>query len=107
MSPKEVERDGTMKHNGNGQVIPSRPASEQFSTKCCARCGGLLVTEWCYDLHNPGAHRVEAFRCVQCGYCIDPVILQNQIQSPVERRPRRQVWPMHSQVNTVLWDEVA
>jgi hypothetical protein len=69
----------------------SLPASEQFSTKSCVRCAGLLVTEWSYDLQNPGRHNVEALRCVQCGNRIDPVILRNQIRLSVERQSRRQI----------------
>jgi hypothetical protein len=104
MSKPEHER--TTKKNGNGSINKSLPASEQFMTRSCARCAGLLVSEWCYDLSNSDAHRVETFRCVQCGHRIDPVILQNQIKMPVERRPRQQVWPTCS-VNTTLLGEVA
>ncbi len=39
----------------------------------CYRCGGLMVMEQLIDL--PG------HRCVQCGECIDPVILQNRLRS--------------------------
>ena len=84
-----------------------RRMSEQFFTRACARCSGLLVSEWCYDLYNPGAHRVETFRCVQCGYCIDPVILQNQIlQNQVLESDARHSLADRS-VKTVLLDEVA
>jgi len=53
--------------------------SEQFSARSCARCDGLLVNDWCYDLNNTGEHISSVLRCVQCGHRIDPVILQNQI----------------------------
>jgi hypothetical protein len=36
----------------------------------CSRCGGLMVIEPQVDL--------PVRRCVQCGDCIDPVILQNR-----------------------------
>ena len=88
MEPKEPECGGTMKQNGSGHAIQSLPANEQLSTRSCARCAGLLVTEWYYDLHNTGEHNVETLRCVQCGYRVDPVILQNQIRPPVESQPR-------------------
>ena len=39
----------------------------------CARCGGLMVAEWCQDLSDYSGQR-----CVQCGELIDPVILQNR-----------------------------
>src|SRR5690242_9926300 len=50
----------------------------QFYTDSCPRCAGLLVNEWSYDLCNEGAHNAKLLRCVQCGYRIDRVILQNQ-----------------------------
>ena len=70
---------GTVTQNGNGQAMRFLSASEQFSTRSCARCAGLLVNDWCYDLSNTGEHHAEIFRCVQCGHRVDPVILQNQI----------------------------
>jgi PHP family Zn ribbon phosphoesterase len=36
----------------------------------CSRCRGLMVIEPCFDFL--------AWRCVQCGDMIDPVILQNR-----------------------------
>jgi hypothetical protein len=36
----------------------------------CSRCSGLMVLEPCFDFF--------AWRCVQCGDMIDPVILQNR-----------------------------
>ena len=38
----------------------------------CLRCRGLMVIEPCFDFL--------AWRCVQCGDVIDPVILQNRQQ---------------------------
>jgi hypothetical protein len=70
---------GTMNQDGNGQAIQSLMASEQFSTRDCARCAGLLVNDWSYDLENTGEHVSAVLRCVQCGHRVDPVILQNQI----------------------------
>ncbi len=84
MEAEKPECDGTKKQNGSGDAIWSLPASEQLSTRSCARCSGLLVTEWYYDLHYTGADHLETLRCVQCGHRVDPVILQNQIQSPVQ-----------------------
>jgi hypothetical protein len=105
--PKELKRGGTMKQNGNGHINQSLPGSNQFLTRSCARCAGLLVSEWSYDLDNAGAYRVETLRCVQCGNRIDPVILQNQFQLSVEPQSiRQQMWAMHP-MNAVLLDEVA
>jgi len=41
----------------------------------CSRCGGLLVTERLMDL--------PAYRCVQCGEIVDPVILHNRQRGAV------------------------
>jgi len=52
---------------------------EGVSTVRCSRCGGLLVTEWCFDLFNDSGHLDIALqRCVQCGERVDPVILHNR-----------------------------
>ena len=96
MEPKEPGCGGTMTQDSSGHAIQSLPASEQFRTRSCARCAGLLVTEWSYDLDNTGADHLEILRCVQCGYRVDPVILQNQIRPPVESRQIRQVRPRYS-----------
>jgi hypothetical protein len=104
--PNEPKCGGTRKQNGNGHKSQSLPESNHFSTRSCARCAGLLVSEWCYDLDNAGAHRVETLRCVQCGNRIDSVILQNQLHLECERQPIREVCRKHS-MNTVLLDEVA
>jgi len=81
-------RDGTVAEGGSGHAIWTLPASEQFYARSCARCAGLLVNEWYYDLDNTGEHNVEILRCVQCGHRIDPVIVQNQIRSR-GRKPAR------------------
>jgi len=45
----------------------------------CARCGGLMVPDFCMDvLPSIGESRIEAKRCVQCGEVVDPVILENR-----------------------------
>jgi hypothetical protein len=49
------------------------------STAQCSRCGGLMVTEQCFDLLSDNGHLdFLAKRCVQCGELIDPVILRNR-----------------------------
>ena len=96
METEKPECGGTMKQNGCGETIRSLPASKQLSTKSCARCAGLLVTEWYYDMHNTGAVHLDTLRCVQCGHRVDPVILQNQIQSTVESHQVRKVQRKYS-----------
>ena len=45
----------------------------------CARCGGLMVTDFCMDLlFCIGETEFAAQRCVQCGEIVDPVILHNR-----------------------------
>ena len=95
-APTEPGCSGTMTQNDKGPAIKPIPASEQLSTRSCARCAGLLVPECYYDLHNTGEHHIESFRCVQCGYRVDTVILQNRIQPPVESQPERQARPRYS-----------
>ena len=87
---------GSVSEGGSGLVLQPFSASRPLSTRCCARCGGLLVTEWYYDLHNTGADYLETLRCVQCGHRVDPVILQNQIQPSVESHQLRQMQRKYS-----------
>ena len=89
-------RDGTVAEGGSGHAIWTLPASEQFYARSCARCAGLLVNEWYYDLDNTGEHNVEILRCVQCGHRVDPVILQNQIRPLAENQQVRQVRQRYS-----------
>jgi hypothetical protein len=96
MEPTEPGCDGTMTQNSSGHAIQALPASEQFYTRSCARCAGLLVNEWYYDLDNTGEYNAETLRCVQCGHRVDPVILQNQIRPPVESQPVRPARPRYS-----------
>ncbi len=95
MESKKSMRDGSVAESGGGHVVQPFSASEQLYARSCARCAGLLVSEWYYDLHNTGEHHVKSLRCVQCGYCIDSVFLQNQIRPPTERQPERLARPRH------------
>src|SRR5437870_4470501 len=106
MELKKSKSSGLTKRTGSGDAIESFPASDQFSTRCCIRCAGLLVSEWSYDLQNPGNHNIETLRCVQCGNRIDPVILQNQVRLSVEHQSKRQVRHMDA-IRTVLLGKVA
>lgn len=73
---QEAERDRTVKQDGKRYVVQFLLASEQFSTRSCARCAGLLVHEWRHDVPDEGE---KVLRCVQCGHRIDPLILRNRI----------------------------
>jgi hypothetical protein len=45
----------------------------------CARCGGLMVQDYCLDvLGNIGESEFAAKRCVQCGEVVDSIILRNR-----------------------------
>ncbi len=46
MESKQSMRDGSVAESGGDHVVQPLPASEQFYTRSCARCAGLLVTEW-------------------------------------------------------------
>ena len=79
--------------------------TELFTTTC-ARCAGLLVSDWCYDLENTGEYHVKVLRCVQCGHRVDPTIVQNRIRRPVvhdrEERYKDQRW-----MNSEHWEDAA
>ena len=62
----------------------------------CARCGGLMVSDFCMDLlGNIGEAEFAAKRCVQCGEVVDPVILRNRgvQQEPMAVQLARRVVP--------------
>ena len=93
MEAREAMRCGTVTEGGNDQTIRFLAASEQFSTRSCARCAGLLVNDWCFDLGHTGEYNVKILRCVQCGHRIDPLILQNQLRLSVAGGHTRRVRP--------------
>lgn len=105
MESRESMRDETMAEGGSGHTTRPLPTSEQFYTRSCARCGGLLVNEWYYDLNNTGEHSVETLRCVQCGHRVDPVILQNQIRPSVENQQVRQARQRYSTRTVILGED--
>ena len=68
----------------------------------CARCGGLMVGEFCMDLAN-GTGELEflASRCVQCGEVVDPLILKHRtIQRPSTSLTRESEGRAHSNVRS-------
>ena len=99
-------QSGVVADVGTGHAIRLIPANKQFDTRTCARCAGLLVNEWYYDLENTGEHSVETLRCVQCGHRVDPVIVRNQLRPPVETQHGRPVRQRYS-TRTGLLNELA
>jgi hypothetical protein len=106
MDSGEALRDEILAESGSGHAMWPLPASKQFDTRTCARCAGLLVNEWYFDLENTGEHSVETLRCVLCGHRVDPVILRNQIRPLVETQHRRPVRQRYS-TRTGLLNELA
>ena len=78
LETKEAERGGMIVLDGEREFVRCVSAKEQVDERCCSRCAGLLVNDWCYDLDYPGDHDAKVLRCVQCGHRVDSVIVQNQ-----------------------------
>ena len=97
-----MERLMKLPDSKDGGTLRSLPASQQFSTRSCLRCEGLLVSEWSYDLQNPDNHMAETLRCVQCGNRIDAVISHNQIRLAGERQSKRQLQHANSSRTVLL-----
>lgn len=62
----------------------------------CSRCGGLMVEDYSFEIDLLEADTpILAWRCVNCGDIIEPVMLQNRLASVsgqaslVPDRPRR------------------
>ena len=83
----ELREVGPIDSIGDVQAMRFLAESEQFSTRSCVRCEGLLVNDWCDDSSHTGKYISPALRCVQCGHRIDAVILQNQIHHRSEASP--------------------
>jgi hypothetical protein len=65
-------------------------SSEASHKSTCARCGGLMVTDFYMDVISCiGETEFVAQRCVQCGEIVDPVILRNRgiTHAPVTAQP--------------------
>lgn len=106
MAAKESTCIGTMHDRRNGRAREVLAASEQFYTTSCARCAGLLVRDWCYDLTNSGEHNAEVFRCVQCGNRVDPIILENQVRHSANSASAKRTHPSCS-ARTMMLGEAA
>lgn len=62
-----------------GELLNRAISSAVFHESSCARCGGLMVDDFCMDLlHSTGELELAAKRCVQCGEVVDPVIQRNR-----------------------------
>lgn len=79
---------------------------ENMRTTSCPRCMGLLVSDWFYDLENPGEYHVKVRRCVQCGHRIDPTIVQNRIRLTVAHNREGRLKEEHS-MNAEHWEDAA
>lgn len=77
-------------------------SSEARNKSTCARCGGLMVTDFCMDLlFCIGETEFAAKRCVQCGEIVDPVILRNRgtEQEPVTAQAAWKIAPSNHVTN--------
>jgi len=62
--------------NGFQGQVPTSAVRDEL---ICARCGGLMVNDFCMDvLNSTGELDFAARRCVQCGEVVDPVIERNR-----------------------------
>ena len=85
---KEKTRDEQTRSHAVSSALPHE--------SMCARCGGLMVTDFYMDLlFCIGETEFAAQRCVQCGEIVDPVILRNRgtIQEPVTAQPTGTMMP--------------
>ena len=76
--------------------------SEASHKSTCARCGGLMVTDFYMDLlFCIGETEFAAQRCVQCGEIVDPVILRNRRikQGPATAQPAGKMVPTNHVTN--------
>lgn len=77
-----------MERTMNGSATCHEPAPHVTSSGSdsythCGRCSGLMVLEHCTDLLElSGDIDFLAFRCLQCGDVVDPVILRNRHRTP-------------------------
>ena len=79
---------------------------EHLRTTSCARCAGLLVSDWFYDFEHPGEYHVKVLRCVQCGHRVDPTIVQNRIR-PTVVHDREERFKDRRSMNARHWEDAA
>ena len=62
-------------------AIPDHPM-KLLSNKYCHRCGGLMISEHCFDVEShTGEFEILTRKCLSCGESIDPTILRNRFQN--------------------------
>ena len=67
------------KHKSPIGSMPPFQHSSDF-TLTCQRCQGLLIREFCMDIHDgTGENGFWGLRCLQCGELLDPLILKHRI----------------------------
>ena len=79
---------------------------KHLRTRSCARCAGLLVSDWFYDFENPGEYHVKLLRCVQCGHRVDPTIVANRTRPAVVHVREERLKDQRS-VNSEHWEDAA
>lgn len=56
-----------------------------LSDKFCHRCGGLMISEHCFDIgSHTGEYEILIRKCLSCGETIDPTILKNRLHNQDE-----------------------
>ena len=70
------------------------PTQQNFEVpESCSRCGGLMVITDCFDVLSDTAEiDCTAYRCVQCGDLVDPVILRNRNNRPELTPKKKNLW---------------
>lgn len=59
----------------------------------CRRCRGWMVLEQLMDLHDDtGRGYCEAWRCLNCGAIVDPVIVGHAVRPPEEPMRSTRRW---------------
>ncbi len=67
---------------------PLELMEDLHTNNACQRCSGFLVPETYFDTDNSlGGGWFQAWRCVQCGNFVDPIILHNRKGSKPEPNP--------------------
>ena len=89
MKPTKTMKDSNFSHSRKSD-------NNTFdSTMTCQRCHGLLVRDFCSDIRDgTGENGFWAFRCLQCGELLDPLILEHRNSEPqpvLSGRSRKQI----------------
>jgi len=97
-----------MEHGLNLEAVKGTElfGKEYLRTRSCPRCTGLLVSDWLYDLENPGEYHVKVLRCVQCGNRIDPTSNPKRIRPSVLDEVQDRIEVQHS-ANSEHWEDAA